>query len=219
MKADFETAAIKATQTLIDYHVTSAPIDPMPILKKIPGVLVITFAEMSNTAGLDRNNLISLCGADGKAAITSVFPDNGKLKYVVAYNQFLPFAHLQRELARELGHIILGHDGTRPELIRTAEAVCFAQHLICPRPLIHAIQSEGINLTTEVLGNATGCFEQCLSCMQQTPGTHVPAEMNRAVKEQFADYLANLLSYLKNSPARDDSQTADFGQFMDHYAE
>lgn len=219
MKADFETAAIKATQTLIDYHVTSAPIDPMPILKKIPGVLVITFAEMSNTAGLDRNNLISLCGADGKAAITSVLPDNGKLKYVVAYNQFLPFAHLQRELARELGHIVLGHDGTRPELIRTAESVCFAQHLICPRPLIHAIQSEGINLTTEVLGNATGCFEQCLSCMQETPGAHVPAEMNRAVKDQFADYLNNLLSYLKNSTAHDNSKTADFGQFMDHYVE
>ena len=32
MKADLETAAIKATQTLIDYGIKSAPVDPMPIL-------------------------------------------------------------------------------------------------------------------------------------------------------------------------------------------
>ena len=219
MKADLETAAIKATQTLIDYGIKSAPVDPMPILKQIPGVLVITFAEMSNNVGMDRNDLISICGADGHAAATSVLHENGKLRYVVAYNQFLPFSHLQRELARELGHIVLGHDGSRPELIRTAEAVAFAQHLICPRPLIHAIQNEGINLTTEVLGNSTGCFEQCLSCMQATPGAHVPAELNRAVREQFSDYLNNLLFYLKHTTAQDDSKIADFGHYMDNYEE
>lgn len=219
MRADFETAALKATKTLIDYNIRFAPVDPMPILKQIPGVLVITFAEISNNAGLDRENLITLCGANGKAAVTSVYPENGKLRYVVAYNQFLPFAHLQRELARELGHIVLGHDGTRPELVRQAEAVCFAQHLICPRPLIHAIQSEGIRLTTEVLGNSTGCFEQCLSCMQETPGVNVPAEMNRAVRDQFSDYISNLLLYLKNTTAADESKLADFGLYMDNYIE
>ena len=103
MTPDFDKAAISATETLIKYQIKTAPVEPLPILKSIPGVLVISFAQMSETVGMDRNNLVTLCGANSQAAVTSVHMVEGRLMYVVAYNQYLPFAMLQRALARELG--------------------------------------------------------------------------------------------------------------------
>ena len=45
MTPDYQKAAIKATETLIQYQIGTAPIDPLPILKKTPGVIVLSFEE------------------------------------------------------------------------------------------------------------------------------------------------------------------------------
>lgn len=218
MKPDFERAAIKAAETIINNGINSAPVAPLPILKKSPGVLVLSFAEMSESVGVERRKLISLFG-ERQDAVTSVQIDDKKLKYVVAYNQRLPFYMLQRGIARELGHIILGHDGTRPENVRSAEATCFAYHLLCPRPLIRAVQDSGINMTIEVLGNLTGCYERCLSGIRKTPGVSIPADLNRAVKANFADYIDNFIEFQKIISGDDDSPIVDFGSFMEGYQE
>ena len=218
MKPDFERAAIKAAETIINNGINSAPVAPLPILKKTPGVLVLSFAEMSESVGVERRKLISLFG-ERQDAVTSVQIDDTRLKYVVAYNQRLPFYMLQRGIARELGHIILGHDGTRPEEVRSAEATCFAYHLLCPRPLIRAVQDSGINMTIEVLGNLTGCYERCLSGIRKTPGVSIPAELNRFVRANFADYIDNFIEFQKIISGDDDSPIVDFGSFMEGYAE
>lgn len=218
MKPDFERAAIKAAETIINNGIISAPVAPLPILKKTPGVLVLSFAEMSESVGVERRKLISLFG-ERQDAVTSVQIYDKKLKYVVAYNQRLPFYMLQRGIDRELGHIILGHDGTRPEAVRSAEATCFAYHLLCPRPLIKAVQDSGVKLTIEVLGNLTGCYERCLSGMKKTPGISIPAELNRAIKANFADYIENFIEFQKIVSADDDSPVVDFGSFMEGYSE
>ena len=126
MTPDFQKAATKALETLIKYGIKTAPVDPLPILKQIPGVLVMSFSEMSDCVGMDRNNLISTFGLTNMDATTTVRNDNGKKTYIVAYNMRLSFQMLQRALARELGHIVLGHDGSRTDEVRTAEARCFA---------------------------------------------------------------------------------------------
>lgn len=218
MKPDYQKAAIKATETLIKFGISSAPIMPLALLKQMPGVLVVSFTEMSQSSGIERKNLIAMFGNENQDAITSVHNKNGKLVYLIAYNQRLPIYMIQRSLAREMAHIILGHDGSLPEEVRYAEAHCFAYHLICPRPLIAAVQQSGIRLSAEVLGNMTGCYERCLSGMRKTPGTDVPAELNRKIREQFADYLDNYLDYL-TFVREDDSATADFGTYMDGYTE
>ena len=43
MHPDYEAAAIAATETLIKYGITSAPVSPLRMLKSIPGVLVVTY--------------------------------------------------------------------------------------------------------------------------------------------------------------------------------
>ena len=219
MTPDYESAAIKAAEILIRFGIKSAPVDPLPVLKQLPGVFVLSFEEMSEISSISRSSLLCMCGENSQDAVTTVNVEDGKLRYLVAFNQKLPSFVVQRALARELGHIVLGHDGTKPEDVRTAEAVCFANHLLCPRPLLHSIMNTGIRITTEVLGNLTGCYEYCLSCMRRIPAVHVPAELNRIIRDNFMPYILNFFEYQRIASRKDGSALADFGTYMDGYEE
>ena len=219
MTPNLDRAATAATETLIRHRIASSPISPLPILKSLPGVLVLSFTEMAAEIGIDRDDLIRAYNDQSKDAATLVRQVGGKLRYFVAYNQRLPFYMLQRALARELGHIVLGHDGSRPEDVRTTEALYFARHLLCPRPLIRAIQDTGIPITIEMLGSITGCYERCLIGIQKTGGAHVPPELNKLVREQFTDYVANFVDCQAILTTDDDSMLVTFGTYMDNYEE
>lgn len=219
MKPDYERAALAATETLIKYGISSAPVSPLAILKQIPGVLVVSFETMSNDMCVDRNCVMSMFGEQNRDAFTSVNLIDGKPQYLVTYNQHLSVNLFQRALARELGHIVLHHDGSLPERVRNEEARCFANHLLSPRPLIHSIQATNIRLTVEVLGNLTGCYDYCLSCMRKLPGAHIPAELNRKIRDQFMPYIVNFFHFQRLAALSDGSSVADFGSYMDNYEE
>ena len=216
---DYLRAATAAMETLEKYNVHSCPVDPFPILKRLHNVHLRSFKELSDQFGVERDKLISMFGTANQDAATTVILDDGHPFYVVTYNMQLSFSLIQRALARELGHIILGHDGSLPDHVRTAEARYFAHHLLCPRPLIKAVQESGITFTVELLGNLTGCYEHCLSCMRQHPGVRVPAELNRQVHDQFSDYIRNFLNFELVLSMEDFSRLADFGTYMDEYEE
>ena len=219
MKPDYEKAAVKATETLILYKIGTAPVDPLPILKRTPGVLVLSFEEMSQQTNIDRREILDTLGCKNQDAITSVFIDGDQLRYVVGYNRLLSAGMINRALARELGHIILRHDGSRPEEVRNEESKAFAHHLLCPRPLIHSLQATGIRLTVEMLGNITGFYDYCLSCIRKQPSVYVPAGLNRQVAEQFRPYVLNLFEYQRYASLKDGSALADLGQYMEGYEE
>lgn len=215
---DYNLAAASALRTLIFHKITTAPIVPLPIIKKTPGVLAMPFADLAHSAGIERSKLVPMFGENQDALTFHVGGDN--IQYVVAYNQYLPFDAIRRGLARELGHIVLGHDGKKlPTDVRMEEAMTFARHLLFPRPLIHAVQEAGFPLTIDVVGSLTGCYVRCLEGLQKTPGIHVPPELNRAVKEQFADCIRNFIDFQSVISAGDSSALADFGHFMDGYEE
>ena len=219
MKPDYDRAATMASEILIKYGINTAPVDPIPVFKKAYGFNVVTFTEMSKRIGMDRKELISSFEAENHDAVTSVYMKNGEPHYLVAYNMRLPQYIVQRALAREMGHLVLGHDGSLPEDVRNAEALCFAHHLLCPRALIHSIQESGTTITVEILGNTTGCYERCLIGMRRTPATHVPAELNRKIKEQFSDYVSEFLDFQSYLSEDDESMIANFGTYMDGYEE
>ena len=218
MTPDYERAALAAAETLIKYNVSSAPVAPLPILKKIPGVLVVSYESMANDVGTDRSCVLTMFG-NSQDAFTSVNFKNGKPQYLVTYNARLSANLFQRALARELGHIILGHDGSRPEDVRNEEARCFANHLLTPRPLINAIRSAGFPITMECVGNLTGCYDYCLSCMRRIPSVHGPAELNRIIRDNFAPYVHNFLEFWRVASETDSSAPADFGSYMEGYEE
>ena len=219
MTPDYDRAATLAAEILIKYGISTAPVDPIPIFKKAKGFNVVTFTEMSRMIGMDRADLLSSFEAENHDAVSSVYVKNGKPYYLVAYNMRLPQYIVQRALAREMGHLVLGHDGSRPEDVRNAEALCFAHHLLCPRALIHAIQESGYKITVEVLGNTTGCYERCLIGMRRLPATHVPADLNRRIRDQFSDYVHDFIDFQSFLAQDDDSMIANFGTYMDGYEE
>ena len=213
MEPNLERAAALALETLIKNEISSAPIMPLKILQEVPGVLVVSFAQMSEETGFARDEILDCFGENKDSA--TFRSENGR--YGVAYNQSLPLYIVQRAVARELGHVLLGHDGSRPESVRMAEAVCFAQHLLCPRPLLQAIRDAGVPLTKNVLCNVTGSDDRCLSCLHDMPGVRVPAELNRKVRDLFSRYVKNYVSYKKAIP--DESPVVDLGSFMVNYEE
>ena len=215
---DYERAAALAAETLSRFGIDSTPVSPFPILKRLPGVLVMTYQSISEKTSQDYQQVLSSFG-ENRDAFTTVHSENGKLKYIVTYNQRLSEVLIQRALARELGHILLAHDGTLPEETRNAEAICFAHHLLVPRPLIHLLEVTNVRLTVDVIGNLTGCYDHCLFCMRHLPGTHVPADLNRAVRDNFMDFFKNFFEYQRTVASSDRSAVADLGTYMDGYEE
>lgn len=219
MNPDFQRAAIVAAETLINSNVTTTPVSPFPILKKINNVRLIPFAEVAETVKKDRETVIDAFGIEAGAAVTTMIQDNGKTFYFVAYNQFTQEVLLQRALARELGHIALGHDGSRPVDVRMAEAYCFAHHLLTPRAVIKMLLESPHPLTMNTLCNVTGCNKDCVERLQKIPGVEVPAELNRKIRELFAPRLNEYFRYQSIIQKTDTSDIIDFGTFMDGYIE
>lgn len=67
MIPDFEKAATKALEILIDQKISTLPIVPLPIVKNTSGVLAMPFAELANNAGIERANLVPLFGSNQDA--------------------------------------------------------------------------------------------------------------------------------------------------------
>lgn len=221
MKPDFDRAAALAMQTLVDNGITETPISSMPILLNYPGVRIMSFSNMADMTEIDRKDLIPMFGWN-QDAITFKMNLDGmeEVQYVVIYNMCLPHEEIRRSIARELGHIILGHDGqTRPVETRMAEALCFAHHLLTPRPIIHMIQQSGIPFTMNVLSHTTGCSKDCVDEIQTIPGVHVSSELNRKVHNLFASHIEEYIRFHLSAPKKDSSPIVDFGSYMDFYEE
>ena len=121
MKPDFQKAEQKAKE------LREAGADcPLAILKTLPNVASASFAAASARFGIDRETLLSMFDHGNQDAIT-MFKDG---RYLVIYNQELPCKTIRHAVARELGHIVMEHDGSRPEDVRMQEAEYFAEQFL-----------------------------------------------------------------------------------------
>ena len=217
MNPDYTRAATKAAETLIKYGVRMTPVAPLPILEQLGNVLLISFSDISDTSSISQQELILNHFNMNRDAITSCSTENGKLSYVVAYNSLLPFSAVQHALARELAHVILGHQVSTPET--AAEASCFVHHLLCPRPLVHTFQAMGLRITSDLLANLTGACNQDLTAMRRIPATVIPAGLNQFIRNNFMPFAMNFFEYYKTIRLKDGSAVADLGTFMNGYEE
>lgn len=219
-KPDLDLAATRAMEILLEHRITETPINPLPILLNFSHVRVMPYTRMASEAGIDRRDLIPLFGNQDATTFHLDMPGMDDVKYVVVYNMRLPFDIVWRAVARELGHIVLGHDGmTRTMDARMAEARCFAHHLICPRPVIRHLQEAGLPLSLAVLANTTGCSDECVEEMQAIPAVHVSPDLNRSVRELFAPHLDEFISFHNSAPRHDHSPLISLGTYMDGYDE
>ena len=218
---DYDHAATAAMMILRDHQLSETPVNPLPILEAVPGVRVLPFTRMAMDAGMDRQELVPLFGSNQDAATFHLnMPGLDDVRYVVVYNMRLPFDIVWRAIARELGHIVLGHDGTlRTSETRMAEALCFAHHLLTPRPVLNLILQSGMPLTQSALSETTGCSAECVIDMQRIPGVRVDPELNRQIRDQFAPHIHEYIRFHRSSPMADHSPVLYLGTFMDGYEE
>lgn len=217
---DLESAAVKAMEILISRNITETPINALSILLDQENVRVVPFTKIAIEAGIRRRDLVPMFEANQDAATFHLtMPDMQDVNYVVVYNMRLPHEMIRRGIARELGHIVLGHDGaTRTKEARFAEAMCFAHHLLSPRPVIRLLQ-ESAPLTMNTLAQTVGCSGDCVDDMQKIPGVYVPKETNLQVKNLFAKGIREYLRFHLASPIPDRSPVLDLGTYMDNYEE
>ena len=121
MKPDLEKAALKAKELK-----ESGADCPLQILKNLKHVGASSFADASARYGINRESLLSMFDDGNQDAITMY--RNGS--YLVIYNQELPCRIIRHAVARELGHIVMEHDGSRPEDVRMEEANYFAEEFL-----------------------------------------------------------------------------------------
>ena len=121
MKPDYQKAEQKAKELK-----ESGADCPLMILKSLQNVAAASFADASSRFGIARSDLISMFDVENQDAIT-MFKDGN---YLVIYNQELPCKTIRHAVARELGHIVMEHDGSRPEDVRMEEANYFAKKFL-----------------------------------------------------------------------------------------
>jgi len=130
---NLKNAAVKAVETVISYQINPSHPDPLQILQKLPNVLLIGYSINSDDPEIQPPI------SSGQDALTMASRKNGKLRYIILYDQSIPQERLRFALARELGHVILQHDGADPESVWSEEASCFAHHFLCPLPMTHPV--------------------------------------------------------------------------------
>ena len=124
---NLKRAAAKAIETLVAYGMTSTTADPLAVLLKLDNALPIPYEAMDSMgiSCLDNDSFDS-----AQNAFTLVNKKNGKLQYIVLYNNSLEPQLLRLALAKELGHVVLKHDGNAPEYIWIEESSCFAHFFL-----------------------------------------------------------------------------------------
>ena len=121
MKPDYQKAEQKAKELR-----ENGAECPLQILRSLQNVAAVSFADASSRYGISRETLICMFDIENQDAITMF----RKGSYLVIYNQEMPCKTIRRAVARELGHIVMEHDGSRPEEVRMEEALYFADKFL-----------------------------------------------------------------------------------------
>lgn len=105
---DFSAAIIRAMETAMDFGTS-----PLDALKRQKNVLLMPYDISGEGISLPTEN----------RSFTLVNRVGTQLQYIVVYNTKCS----DQDLARELAHVMLQHDGSSPEAVWSAEADCFAR--------------------------------------------------------------------------------------------
>jgi hypothetical protein len=136
---DYHRAARLAYRTLLKLRINKLPVDILGICKRCKNTKVMTFREADKEFPDYSGFLIG--GGPSESAFTMKTEIEDIKWNFILYNDDMMYNSVQRlrfSLAHELGHIVLGHKDEH-SFICEAEANCFAQHLLCPAPVVEAM--------------------------------------------------------------------------------
>ena len=184
---DLHRAADAAARVLLAQRVDALPVDPLRLLRACRDTQVYTFEDAADTLDVPRAAIAAhLRDAD---AVTYRMPSAEKLLYIIVYRTDGNPARLRFTLAHELGHRVLGHEGTSPA--EEAEADCFASHLLCPEPVVKAVAAHTADVVWRL---AQACYvtDACARCALARPSARLSSNTVDALQQILAVALVKI---------------------------
>ncbi|MBQ8537079.1 MAG: ImmA/IrrE family metallo-endopeptidase [Clostridia bacterium] len=132
MKLDLCQAAELAYQTLLDAGITYFTVDVEALISRLPFVKLMSYQQASRLLEMDPEELTWVFPSQDAFTLRGL--KKGNRRFIICYQEKIPLPRRRFSLAHELGHVLLEHeyDGST----QNQQVNCFAQHLLCPRPLL-----------------------------------------------------------------------------------
>ena len=138
MRPNYHRATRNAYRTLLATGVDRLPVDVTAICGRCRNTQVLSFRE----ARCLNDEFEPLWDGPSRTAFTLRHTIESHTEYLILWNdeEMSRNSGLYRfSLAHELGHIVMKH-GEDAGYVAELEANCFAQHLLCPRPVLEVLQ-------------------------------------------------------------------------------
>lgn len=135
---DYRRAARLAYRTLLHLRISRLPVDVAGICRRCRHTLLIPYSKAQPYAAIIGIDL-PYDAPSAEAFTYRIEPVSGPVVHLLLYNDEpgQNAARFRFTLAHELGHIVLMH--RQSGYAEEAEADTFAQHLLCPQPLLAAL--------------------------------------------------------------------------------
>lgn len=211
---DLNTVATLAAETLLKYKMDNLPIYPQKIIQDNPRAALLSFADISASAGIPRDHFVSAVDPIGGVAAAWVYNLPEGPYYLLAFNKTEPYSRIRFALACEVANILLVHTGTKPEAVRLEEVFHFARHLCYPRAMIRLCEELEIPLTEDNISAIAGSYGTYLQDLQHTPGSVVPPALNRQIRDMLRPYMKGLRAAF---PFSSSGPLLDLSSYMEGY--
>ena len=182
---DYHRAARLAYRTLLKLGIDKLPVDILGICKRCKNTKVMTFRDAEKEFDLPDGYFI--CNGPSESAFTNHRQIGEVTHNIILYNDDRMDNSVQRlrfTLAHELGHILLKHEGN--SVMFEMEANCFAQHLLCPAPVVEALDFKDdskIFMFTSTFGVSRTVAKIVLG--NKRPMQDVDPDMRQGIRELF----------------------------------
>lgn len=200
-RADYHRATRNAYRTLIATGIDNLPVDVTAICGRCRNTKVLSFMEVRELLDNDYEPLID---GPSRLAFTMRHTIGDTIHNLILWNdeEISRSSGLYRfSLAHELGHIVLKH--TCADYVAELEANCFAQHLLCPRPVLEVLQPAGYFEISLMCGvsRSTACIvknalHQDNRYVDLDMWKKIYAAFNLDQKRNVADFLSSFQSRL-----------------------
>jgi len=183
MEARLRLAAQAAYELLLRQKVVDFPVDVETLIRRMPDVKLLTYKQAAAKLNMSQDELDWLFPSQD--AFTLRAANENKRRYLICYQSTMPPQRRRFTLAHELAHVLLEHDGEGSTVDR--EANCFAQHLICPRPLLRRASESHAPLSIGVLCQLFGASP---AFIRQVLSSSSPLPPDAPIEQQLSQPLA-----------------------------
>jgi len=166
MRPDYHRATRNAYRTLLAARIDRLPVDVEEICTRCRDTALVSFRAARDIMGWDFDPFFD--GPSQYAMVSRVWTD-GRPYHTIVWNDELLDRGSGRwrfAIAHELAHVVLRHPGGL-DPSSELEADLFAQHLLCPRPVLEVLQPADARQVARLCGVSPGMARLAFSQLNQ----------------------------------------------------